>query len=47
MELLSQSIVAFDLNLLDEIQHQELRNQIDKIGYKLNALRNQTLKRVM
>ncbi len=47
MELLSQSIVAFDLNLLDEIQHQELRNQIDKIGYKLNPLRNQTLKRVM
>lgn len=47
MELLSQSIVAFDLNLLDEIQHQELRNQIDRIGYKLNALRNQTLKRAM
>lgn len=47
MELLSQSIVAFDLNLADEIQHQELRNQIDKISYKINSLRNQTLKRIV
>jgi len=47
MELLSQSMVSLDLNILDEVQHHELRKQINSISYKLNSLRNQTLKRAM
>jgi four helix bundle protein len=38
MELLNQTIASLDLNYIDEDQYDEIRNQIEKISNKLNAL---------
>lgn len=40
MELLSQFLIAFDLELITENELAEVRPQIEKVSNKLNALRN-------
>lgn len=43
MEVLNQIIIANELELISEEKYKELRNQIEKISNKLNALRNSQL----
>jgi len=38
MELLNQTIASLDLKYIDEDQYNEIRNQIEKVSNKLNAL---------
>jgi len=38
MELLNQTIVSLDLKYVNEEQYNEIRNQIEKVSNKLNAL---------
>ena len=45
MELLSQTIVSFDLGFLQEETFNEIRKQIEAISAQLNALRKSTLRR--
>jgi four helix bundle protein len=45
MELLSQSVVSQDLSFFDEKQRNELRDQINEVASKINALRRKTLER--
>ena len=45
MELLSQTIVSFDLGFLQEENYNEIRKQIEAISAQLNALRKSTLNR--
>ncbi len=46
LELLSQSVVSQDLSFIDEKQNIELRNLINDVSSKLNALRRKPLERV-
>ena len=43
MEVLNQIIIARELNYIEENNYQLLRNEIEKISNKLNALRNSQL----
>ena len=43
MELLSQGIVCSDLNYITDEIYDDLRNEIQTISFKLNALRKSTL----
>jgi four helix bundle protein len=45
MELLSQAIISYDLNFITEETYITFRKQIQEITLKLNALRNNALKR--
>jgi four helix bundle protein len=45
MELLSQLIVSLDLNYINEEQYSKARILLEKVSYKMNALRNSALKR--
>jgi four helix bundle protein len=38
MELLNQTIASLDLKYINEDQYNEIRNQIEKVSNKLNAL---------
>jgi four helix bundle protein len=38
MELLNQTIASLDLRYINEDQYNEIRNQIEKVSNKLNAL---------
>lgn len=38
MELLSQTIASLDLEYINEIEYNEIRNQIEKISSKLSSL---------
>ena len=42
MELVSQLIVSYDLDYISEEKYIALRNEIDNISYKLNALHKTT-----
>jgi len=42
MEVLSQLIVSKDLEYIDKIEYEDLRNQIESISYLLNQLRMST-----
>jgi len=46
MEVHSQILVSIELNFIQKEKEEELRDIIAKIGNKLNALRNASLKRV-
>lgn len=43
MEVLNQIIIAYELNFIKENDYQDIRNEIEKISNKLNALRNAQL----
>ncbi|WOD43105.1 four helix bundle protein [Hwangdonia lutea] len=43
MEVLNQVIIAKELNFIEEIEYQKIRNEIEKISNKLNALRKSQL----
>lgn len=43
MEVLNQLIIANELNFIKETEYQKLRNEIEKISNKLNALRKSQL----
>lgn len=45
IELLSQFIVSNELNLISTDNYNQVRNQIEKISYKLNSLRKAALQR--
>lgn len=45
IELLSQLIVSNDLNFISTDNYNQVRNQIEKISYKLNSLRKAALQR--
>ena len=45
MELLSLLILSKDLNFIIDDIYYEMRNEIEKIGFKLNSLRNKSLTR--
>ncbi|MFZ1676640.1 MAG: four helix bundle protein [Saprospiraceae bacterium] len=45
MELLSQSIVSYDLKFISEVQFAEIRSHVDKVGHMLDGLKKSQLKR--
>ena len=45
IELLSQIVVSNDLNFISTDNYNQVRNQIEKISYKLNSLRKAALQR--
>jgi four helix bundle protein len=45
IEVSSQIIVSYDLNIITKVDYDQVRNQIEKISYKMNALRKATLNR--
>ena len=45
MELLSQLIVSYDLSFIEQEKYSNTRELIQKISFKINALRNPSLKR--
>lgn len=44
MEVLSQVILSWDLEFINETHYNDLRTPIEEISIQLNALRNATLK---
>jgi four helix bundle protein len=45
MELLSQSILSYDLKFISELQFTEIRTHVDKVGYMPDGLKKSQLKR--
>lgn len=45
IEVLSQLVVSYDLKLINNEDYNKVRNQIEKISFKLNALRKSSLER--
>lgn len=45
IEVLSQLVVSYDLNIITKGDYDQVRDQIEKISYKLNSLRKSILQR--
>jgi four helix bundle protein len=45
IEALSQLVVSYDLNIITKDDYDQVRDQIEKISYKLNALRKSIIQR--